>query len=49
LQFNLQINELDIDRSYVVITPIVGTISDINKFITSFIQCISIYENPYML
>ena len=49
LQFNLQINEVDIDRSYVVITPIVGTISDINKFISSFIQCIGIYENPYML
>jgi len=49
LQFNLQINEVDIDASYVIITPIVGTITDFNKLIDSIIQCISNYENPYML
>jgi hypothetical protein len=40
LQFNLQINEIDSNSSYIVITPIVGTVSEIDKFIDSFIQCI---------
>ena len=44
LQFNLQINEVDINASYIIITPIVGTSNDIKQFINSFIQCISIYQ-----
>lgn len=48
LQFKLQINEININSSYIVITPIVGTIIDINKFIDYFIQCISVYEKPFI-
>jgi hypothetical protein len=48
MQFNLQINEVDINASYIIITPIVGTTNDINKFIDSFIQCITLYEKEHM-
>ena len=48
LQFNLQINEVSINSSYIVITPTVGTVSEINKFICSFIKCISMYERGCM-
>jgi hypothetical protein len=48
MQINLQINEIDINSSYVVITPVVGTSYDINKFIDSFIQCIRTYEKSYL-
>jgi hypothetical protein len=44
LQFKLQINEIDFNSSYVVITPIVGTVSEIDKFIDYFIQCTSTYK-----
>ena len=48
LQFYLQINEVDTNASYIIITLVVGTTYDINKFIDSFTQCISLYEKPYI-
>jgi len=48
LQFNLQMNEIDINTTNILITPIVGTNCEFNKFIQSFNVCISIYNKSHV-
>ena len=44
LQFNLQINEINNATTNIVITPIVGTNVEFDKFIHSFNSYISVYN-----
>ena len=47
LEFNLEIVELDNTCSYIIITPIIGTNQEFDKFIENFYNCIYIYNKIY--